>query len=90
MPLRIHLLALPALLSSLCLMGCGTTVQTVLAPSLQVPASLLTCPAQPVPGKMVTDTDVTDWMMDALDAGQTCRSNLAGVAGLLATQKGVR
>ena len=65
-------------------------MQTVLAPSLQVPTNLLTCPNQPVPGAMVNDDDLTDWIQDTQYAGAVCRYNLGATARLLATQKGTK
>lgn len=65
-------------------------MQTVLAPALQVPVNLLTCPPQPVPGVVVSDADLTDFGQDAIDAGNVCRVNLGQVRDLLATQNGVK
>jgi hypothetical protein len=63
-------------------MGCGQT-QTVLAPRTEVPASLLTCSAQPVPGTVTNDTDLTDWIQDLAAAGADCRSKLQHVGEIV-------
>jgi hypothetical protein len=67
-------------------MGCGT-IQTVLAPRLEVPPSLLACAPQPEPPVVTTDTDLTDWILDLADAGADCRSKL-GAVGTIVNPKG--
>ena len=71
------------LLSALSLTACGST-QTVLAPRLNVDPSLLTCREQPsVPTQVKTDADLTDWFLDALDAGADCRSKVHALVGVV-------
>lgn len=68
------------LLCALLLMGCGQTA-VVEAPRLDVPASLLTCPAAPVPPPQgADDTALARWMLDLAAAGDACRATLAAVA----------
>src|SRR5678809_1617443 len=70
-------------LFALCLTGCAAQ-QTVLAPRIEVPASLQTCSPEPEPtAALQTDTDLTDWIINLRDAGQDCRSRLANVVKLL-------
>ena len=46
----------------------------------EVPASLQTClPEPPPPADLVADTDLTDWIVDLMGAGQDCRSKLQHV-----------
>jgi hypothetical protein len=82
LPRRLRL-ALPLLLFSLCLTACGPT-QTVLAPRLNVDPSLLSCREQPDPPAILrTDADLTDWFLDALDAGADCRSKVNALKGVV-------
>lgn len=58
-----------------------------LAPRVKVPESLLKCAPQPAPpAALKTDTDLTDWMIDLIYAGQDCRSKLGTVATLFQGQ----
>lgn len=68
-----------ALLFALSLTACAT-------PQLaEVPASLKTClPEPPPPATIVTDTDLTDWIIDLMGAGQDCRSKLQHVVEAVA------
>jgi hypothetical protein len=80
MPLRIHQLALPALLFAPCLMGCAIAPQLVMTPAQQVPAVLWLVPAQPdIPAPSADDTTLANWTLDTVAAGETCRVNLAGI-----------
>ena len=87
-----HLRLLPApaaLLFALCLTGCGpVSTQTVLAPRLEVPDALLVCRDRPEPPATIsTDTDLTDWLLDVVDAGEDCRTNLRHVSEIVHGRK---
>lgn len=69
--------ALLALLSALLSTGC--TGHPVLSPRQQLPADLLTCAAQPIPGALDTDVEAANYILDLADAGAECREHLAAV-----------
>jgi hypothetical protein len=49
-----------------------------------VDPSITTCRDQPSPPADVkTDTDLTDWFLDSLDAGADCRSKVHALAGVV-------
>lgn len=75
---------LPALALALILplsAGCSTT--SALAPQViapEVPASLLTCPPEPVPPAIDGDDQaLAFWIVSLRVAGQECRAKLAGI-----------
>lgn len=78
---RLHLPHAPAaLLCALCLTGCAVPVPQA---HLPVPASLLTCAAEPaVPPDSVDDKELAGWVLDLREAGADCRMRLAAVRGL--------
>lgn len=47
------------------------------------PEILLTCPDEPVPGDIQTQSDFLNWVEDLRVAGGECRANLRAVAGML-------
>jgi hypothetical protein len=71
------LLALPCV-------ACAGPTQTVQAPRLAVPASLVSCREQPEPPpEGVGDRELAMWILDLADAGADCRDRLRRVKELV-------
>jgi len=85
MPHHILSRAMPLLPCALLLTGCGGRLpNTVEAPRLTVPASLLACAEQPEPPAAGTDdTALAHWILDLASAGDDCRGKLRAVAKVL-------
>lgn len=77
MPHQRRIPALPALLSALCLMACAQRQ------AVQVPATLLQCPAQPAVNEGMDDPALARWILDTVEAAEICRTNLGLVRGLI-------
>lgn len=78
--------AIPLLPCVLLLMGCASNPPVIAeAPRRTVPASLLSCAAQPQPpAAFVDDTALAHWILDLAAAGDDCRGKLAAVAHVVA------
>ena len=84
MPHHILSRAMPLLPCALLLTACGSSLNTVEAPRLTVPASLLACATQPEPPAAGTDdTALAHWILDLASAGDDCRGKLGAVAKVL-------
>lgn len=62
---------------ALCLTGCGK--ETVRVEYVPVPAKWLTCAAEPAPPAGNTDKEVASFLIDLIQAGQSCRNNVAAI-----------
>lgn len=66
------------------LTGCGK--ETVRVEYVPVPAKWLTCAAEPAPPAGNTDKEVASFLIDLIQAGQSCRNTVAAIKDWNASQ----
>lgn len=73
----------PAVLPfALLLTACAGPPAVVMAPRPQIPASLRSCRAEPVPDVAMTDDSVlARYIVDLANAGRDCRAKLGALSG---------